>query len=75
MFLKNWLKTSADDLTWQIFDENYRAVAQEVTIYGIKQRWLMIESKHAQKRELETFQRRLDKKSIELGKMIWHLGN
>lgn len=72
---KNWLKTSADDLTWQIFDENYRAVAQEVAIYGIKQRWLMIESKHAQKRELETFQRRLDKKSIELGKTIWHLEN
>ena len=72
---KNWLKTSADDLTWQIFDENYRAVAKEVTLYGIKQRWLMIESKHAQKRELETFQRRLDKKFIELGKKIWHLEN
>lgn len=72
---KNWLKTSSDDLTWQIFDENYRAVAQEITIYGIRQRWLMIESRHAQKRELETFQRRLDKKFIELGKTIWHLEN
>lgn len=72
---KNWLKISADELTWQTLDENYRAVTQEVTIYGIKQRWLMIESKHAQKRELETFQRRLDKKSIELCKTIWHLKN
>lgn len=72
---KNLLKTPADELTWEKFDENYRAVVQEVTIYGIKQRWLLIESKHAQKRELETFQRRLDKKATELGKAIWHLEN
>jgi len=72
---KNWLKTSADEFTWQTLDENYRTVTQEIKIYGIEQRWLMIESKHAQKREFETFQRRLDKKSIELGKTIWHRNN
>jgi transposase len=72
---RNWLKTPADQLVWQTFDENYRAVEQEVMIHDIKQRWLLIESKHAQKRELETFQRRLDKKSNELSKAIWHLGN
>ena len=72
---KNWLKTPDDELTWKTFDENYRAAAQEVAIYGIKQRWLLIESKHALKRELETFQRRLDKKAAELSKVIWHLQN
>lgn len=72
---KNLLKTPTDKLIWETFDENYRAVAQEVTIYGIKQRWLLIESKHAQKRELETFQRRLDIKATELSKVIWHLEN
>jgi transposase len=72
---KNWLKTAADQLTWETFDENYRAATQEITFYGIKQRWLLLESKHAQKRELETFQRRLDKKATELSKAIWHLGN
>ena len=69
------LKTSADELSWQLFDENYQAITQVVTVYGIQQRWLLIESKHAQKRELETFQRRLDKKSDELSKELWHLGN
>ena len=72
---KNWLKTPADELIWEAFDENYRAVAQEVMIYGIKQRWLLIESQHAQKRELETFQRRLNKKAAELSKTIGHLEN
>lgn len=72
---KAWLKTPSEELNWQTFDTNYRAVEQEIVIYGITQRWLLIESRHAQKRELETFQRRLDKKSNELIKTIWHLGN
>lgn len=72
---RTWLKTASKELIWHRFDENYRAATKEVTVYGIKQRWLLIESVHAQKRELETFQRRLDKKAIELGKAIWHLEN
>ena len=72
---RTWLKKSVDEITWQPFDENYRAATQEVTIYGIKQRWLLIESKHALARELQTFQRRLDKKTAELVKTLWHLGN
>ncbi|KTD45046.1 IS1634 family transposase [Legionella parisiensis] len=69
------LKTSTDVLTWQVFDQNYRATTQCVTIHGIQQRWLLIESKHAQKRELENLQRRLNKKSEELCKILWHMGN
>ena len=72
---KALLKTPTDESIWQVFDENYRTTTQLVTIYGIQQRWLLIESKHAQKRELETFQRRLNKKSDELSKTLWHLGN
>jgi transposase len=68
-------KTPTSELTWHVFDENYRAATQWVTIHGIEQRWLLIKTTHAQKRELETFQRRLNKKSKELGKTLWHLGN
>ena len=35
----------------------------------------MIESKHALARELQTFQRRLDRKADEIMKALWHLGN
>ena len=62
------LKTSTNELIWQVFNENYRVATQSVTIHGIQQRWLLIEYKHPQKRELETFQRRLNKKSEELCK-------
>ena len=72
---REWLKSPVDDLSWQGFDDNYRAVTQEIIIAGIKQRWLLIESKHAYARELQTFQRKLDKKADELGKVLWHLGN
>ncbi len=49
---RRWLNESDNTLTWQVFDENYRATTQEVTVHGIKQRWLLIESKHALAREL-----------------------
>ncbi|AWN72815.1 TPA: IS1634 family transposase [Legionella pneumophila subsp. pneumophila] len=70
-----WLKTPEEQLTWETFDENYRAATQTVSVYGIQQRWLLIESKHALARELQTFQRRLDRKAEELMKVLWHLGN
>lgn len=72
---RDLLKKPEDTVPWQSFDENYRASEQEVTLHGIKQRWLLIESKHALARETVSFQRRLDKKSGELIKSLWHLGN
>lgn len=69
------VEKKTEHLIWQAFDENYRAASQTVTVHGIKQRWLLIESKHAQKRELESFTRRLDKKTTELTNALWHLGN
>ena len=71
----SWLKTPTEQLTWETFDENYRAATQSITVHGIQQRWLLIESKHALARELQTFQRRLDRKADELIKSLWHLGN
>ena len=72
---KSWLKVPAETLSWHAFDENYRCVAQEGVIHGIKQRWLLIESKHALARELETFHRKLNRKAEVLGKALWHLSN
>jgi transposase len=72
---RNLLKTPRNELIWQKFDENYGAYEHEVNIHGIKQRWLLIESQHAYQREIKTFQRRMDKKSEELAKKLWHLGN
>lgn len=69
------LQTPAQNVTWYSFDDNYRGFEQEVTIHGIKQRWVLIESRQAYEREIKTFHRRMIKKSDELAKKLWHLGN
>jgi transposase len=72
---KALLTTPPNELVWEVFDANYRGSVHETTVYGIPQRWVVIESAHALHRELKTFQRRLDKKAQELIKTLWHLGN
>lgn len=72
---KTLLAKPSSELIWEYFDTNYRGSVQEVVIYGITQRWILIESRHALQRELKTFQRQLDKKAEELIKTLWHLGN
>src|SRR3990167_630037 len=72
---KALLNKPSNELIWEAFDNNYRGSVYETTIYGISQRWVVIESQHAVHRELKTFQRQLDKKAQELIKTLWHLGN
>src|SRR3990167_5343787 len=72
---KALLNKPCNELVWEKFDINYRASIHETTVYGLLQRWVVIESQHAMHRELKTFQRQLDKKAQELIKILWHLGN
>ncbi|MCC5791463.1 MAG: IS1634 family transposase [Legionellaceae bacterium] len=72
---KEWLKQAPSTLVWQRLNEHNRACDKIATIHGIKQRWLMVESKQAIEREEKTFQRKLNRLSEELIKKLWHLGN
>lgn len=72
---KALLTRPKDKLVWEEYDSNYRGSVYETTVYGLPQRWVVIESAHAAKRELKTFQRQLDKKAQTLTKTLWHLGN
>lgn len=72
---KTLLNKPSDELSWEVFDKNYRGSVHETVIYGVAQRWVLIESQQAQQRELNTFQRQLDKKAGELIKSLWHLSN
>jgi transposase len=72
---KALLAMPTNELKWEDFDSNYRGSIYETTIYDLPQRWVVIESAHAAKRELKTFQRQLDKKAQTLTKTLWHLGN
>lgn len=72
---KALLNKPSTELVWEVFDINYRGSVHEITVHGIPQRWVVIESVHAADKALKTFQRRLDKKAQELIKTLWHLGN
>jgi len=69
------LQMTNEQLGWKTIDENYRFVVVGTTQHGIQQRWILVASRHAESRELKTFQRRLDKKSDALQKELWHLSN
>ena len=72
---KALLNKPKSELVWEEFDSNYRGSIYETTVYGLPQRWVVIESQHATHRELKTFQRQLDKTAQALIKTLWHLGN
>lgn len=73
--VKTLLNTPSDDLVWEEFDENYRASVYETVVYGVAQRWVLIESQQAWHREIKTFQRHLDKTAQSLIKSLSHLNN
>lgn len=72
---KTLLNAPAGDLNWEVFDENYRGTVYETVVYGVAQRWVLIESQPARHRELKTFERQLHKTEQSLSKTLWHLGN
>lgn len=72
---KACLSTASTALAWETVDDNYKLTCQEATISGLQQRWIMVHSEHAKKRELKSFQRRLDKQFASLSKEMWHLSN
>lgn len=72
---KALLNQPTNERVWEAFDTNYRGSTHETTVYGLTQRWILVESQHAAHRELKTFERQLDKKAQELSKTLWHLGN
>jgi transposase len=54
--------------------EGYRALSIPSTWGGISQRWLVVHSELAAQREMKTFEKRLQKTTVELEREAWHLG-
>lgn len=72
---KQLLTTAAKDLKWQSLTKGYESSAMQIELGGIKQRWLLVQSQQAKKRELKTFYKRLHKEFEAQQKILWHLGN
>ncbi len=72
---KKLLSTPIKELQWQSLKKGYEVSAVTSELGDIKQRWLLVHSAQAKKRELKTFYKRLDKEYQKQYKTLWHLSN
>jgi transposase len=56
-------------------EKGYRVSPFKSSYGAIEQRWLLVYSAQAYKREQKTLEKNLDKKAERLEKALWHLGN
>jgi transposase len=74
--VKQLISRANEEILWKSTDdENYHFSEVESHYGGVRQRWLLVFSQHAFDREKKTFEKRLTKKTEELEKALWHLGN
>ena len=64
-----------DEFKWTELDNGY-AYSEVGSVHGgIKQRWIIIKSEQANKREIKTLEKKISKEAESVSKACWHLGN
>ena len=63
-----------DSIKWHKKDNGYKISPFTSEYGGIKQRWLLVHSDQAEKRERKTFEKNLIKKDEVIKKELWHIG-
>lgn len=58
---------------WEELEGGYKVCALESKYGGIVQRWVLVSSQQAYKREVETLNKRIDKSRKTLKTALWHL--
>jgi len=69
------VEKSDHTISWKEHDDGYKTASYQSNYGDIEQRWLLIYSEAAYKREKATFNRKLEKQDETLKKLLWHLGN
>lgn len=73
---KKWLSLPDESFVWTELSNGYRMTSLTEACYGgVAQRWMLIHSEQASKRELKTLQKRIDKEKEAYTKVLWHLSN
>ena len=67
---RNLVTKSAADIIWSVADDGYKMAAFDSHYAGIKQRWLLVFSEQAYKREEKTLQKKLIKQEDALTKSL-----
>lgn len=65
---KHLVSLPHDHFAWQTIDANYAVSAIEIHSGGVHQRWVIVESEHAKRRELKTLEKNIQKEESELSK-------
>lgn len=63
------------EMDWVDMEKGYKISPFKSSYGGIEQRWLLVYSAQAYKREQKTLEKNLAKKTETLKKALWHLGN
>ena len=64
-----------ESVNWKVKENGYKVASFTSHYGGMEQRWLLVHSAQAEKRERKTLEKNLTKKDESLKKELWHLGN
>lgn len=70
---KKLVQLPAEDVTWVEQEKGYKTSCFVSNYGNVEQRWLLVFSEQAYKREKKTFDKKLLKQEEELKKELWHL--
>jgi transposase len=72
---KALVRLDAEAIDWVEQGEGYFTAGYESTYGGVEQRWVLVHSEQAYRREQKTFEKKLQKQQQQLAKKLWHLQN
>lgn len=72
---KTLVSKPSEEIDWLEQERGYQIASYSSHYGGIEQRWLLVYSEQAFKREKKTLEKRLKKQQEQLDKQLWHLGN
>lgn len=72
---KSLLEKPDQEIDWVELEDNYKSCSFTSHYGGIKQRWLLVFSQQAYRREKKTLEKRLATKEQKLKQQLWHLSH
>jgi len=72
---KELLQRDKNDFAWRELDNGYRMCPIEICHQGVHQRWVIIFSEHAYRREIKTLEKNISQEYEQQTKALWHLSH
>ncbi len=72
---KRLVEKADKEISWVEGEKGYKTAEYKSFYGGIEQRWLLVFSEQAYKREKKTLEKKLEREEEELKQALWHFGN